>query len=156
MTNSRELKRKFQRNLRETEDLQRLIDERKRRTMLACYSCDSRHPIGNLTLVQVYFHVPPRGCNEGDYWQRGEIRFICPRTDEHNRLLFDTDDVPWPERERYENDPQAQFLRNYGHLFAQRINYHKGEDHPQPAWVNNYYLDQNRKRFGLVPQRNQG
>ena len=58
---------------------------------------------------------------EGDYWNDGELQFVCPETGIVNRLLFDNNDVPLEERGIYKNDPEQQFRRNYGKLFKEVV-----------------------------------
>ena len=127
------------------------IDERNKKKNIACEGCHKSHQIKSLTLIQTYWHVPPRGCTEGDYWNEGEMQFICPEMNVVNRLLFDNDDIPYEERQDYDNDPEEQFKRNYRSLFKEVI---EGDDNrPSRPWKNNYYVDQNRKKFGLVEKR---
>lgn len=154
-------------------DILKKIDERNKRKTIDCSSCDESHPINTLTLIQTYWYVPPHGCNEGDYWNEGEMQFVCPKTKVINRMLFDNSDVPWEKRREYENDPEAQFKKNYRPLFKRVIEVYehsdnmsgtrysigsrklKNEDVTNGHWVNNSYVDENRKEFGLVEKRKQ-
>jgi len=126
------------------------IDERNKRKKIDCEGCHKSHQIKNLVLIQTRWYTPPSGCTEGDYWNEGEMQFICPETNVINRLLFFNDDVPYGERRNYENDPEEQFRRNYKSLFKEIVE-SCGET-PEP-WKNNYYANQNRKKFGLVEKR---
>lgn len=128
-----------------------LIDARNSKRKVKCSSCNEFHKIGDLTAIQTYWYVAPHGCTEGDYWREGELQFICPETGTINRLLFNNYDVPWQERDKYDNDPQQQFKRNYKKLFREVIDAH--DDSTPEEWVNNDYVDQNRKKFGLVEKR---
>ena len=146
------------------------ISERNKRKRIACESCDKSHPIQSLTLIQTHWYTPPHGCTGGAYWNEGEMKFICPETRVINRLLFDNYDVPGIERNKYGNDPEAQFKRKYRQLFKEVLESYEGSDgsiryknkggeHIESRevtngkWVNNSDVDQNRRKFGLVEKR---
>lgn len=135
------------------------IDERNKRKKIDCQSCDKSHQIQSLTLIQTHWYTPPHGCTGGDHWNEGEMQFICPETEVLNRLLFDNYDVPWGERRKYENDPETQFKRNYKPLFKEVLEGYESSYKSRDGEitdgesVNNYYVDQNRKKFGLVEKR---
>ena len=154
----------------EESDILRKIDEKNKRKRISCESCDKSHPIQSLTLIQTYWYTSPHGCTGGDYWSKGEMEFICPETKVVNRILFNNYDVPWEKRDEYGNDPEEQFRRNYGELFKEILESHddsgnltryKNEDGEyiesheitNGQRVNNYYVDHNRKKFGLVEKR---
>ncbi len=127
------------------------IEERNARKMIKCASCDKPHQIRTLKSIQTHWYTSPHGCTGGDDWNEGELQFICPETGVRNRLLFDNDDVPWEERKDYENDPEAQFRVKYKKLFREvKDEYDKEESY---EFENNHYVDENRKRFGLVEKR---
>jgi len=124
------------------------IDKRNKKRRIQCGGCSNSHEIGNLTAIQTHWYTSPRGCTEGDYWNEGELQFVCPETGIINRLLFDNSDVPWEERRIYENDPEQQFKRNYKKRFKEVVDSY---DEKTPGkWVNNHYVDENRRKFGLV------
>lgn len=127
------------------------IKKREKQKTIQCASCDHEHKIGELTAIQTHWYVKPEGCSGGDYWNEGELQYICPETKTRNRLLFDNTDVPYENRYDYEHNAQAQFKNKYKHLFAQVIPEHE-EQTPRP-FVNNYYVDDNRKKFGLVERK---
>ena len=130
--------------------IHKLIDERNKKREINCESCDKSHKIKDLTLIQTHWYKEPRGHNEGAYWNEGEMQFICPETNVINRFLFDNYDVPYEKRELYENNPEEQFKRLYKHLFKEVLDRHeKTEDQS----LNNYYVDENRKKFGLVERK---
>jgi len=118
---------------------------------IKCGSCEDFHEIGSLTAIQTHWYTSPHGCTGGDYWNEGELQFICPETNVKNRLLFNNHDVPWEERRNCANNPEGQFKRNYKHLFLEVKDSH--DETTSGEWVNNLYVDQNRKRFGLVEKR---
>lgn len=127
------------------------INEARKRQYLPCEGCKRKHQIGTLTAVQTHGYIGPTGHSGGDYWVRSELLFICPTTSVRNRILFNNDDVPWEDRKNYENDPEAQFRRNYGPAFAEVLE--EKEERTGYPWKNNYYVDRNRKKFGLVEKR---
>ena len=155
-------------NTRITAILDRLTEldnqvEREKKVLLAdlatqrglleipCESCKGRHAIKDLVAIQTHWYTRPHGCTGGDYWNVGEMQFICPETGVRNRLLFNNDDVPWEDRRAYSNDPEAQFRRIYTPLFREVREEH--EENTPGKWVNNYHADRNRKVFGLVARR---
>ncbi|PIN95251.1 hypothetical protein COU53_00425 [Candidatus Pacearchaeota archaeon CG10_big_fil_rev_8_21_14_0_10_30_48] len=146
------LEEKLKRIRKEERETLSKIDRRNKKRAIKCQSCTTTHRIADIILIQTHFYVQPHGCTGGDYWLPGEIQFVCPQTNMVNRLLFDNDNVPWEKRENYENDPQQQFKRTYGHLFREVVDVNKGEE-SERKWVNNYYLDNHREEFGLVAKR---
>jgi len=160
-------------NLRgEEEKILGQIAARNSRKKIGCESCGKRHQISTLTLIQTHWYTPPSGCMEGDYWREGEIQFVCPTAKVANRLMFDNYDVPWEKRRNFENNPEEQFKRKYKPLFREVIEshehsvsgeranyYHKDgreldeSEVPNDRRVNNYYVDERRKSFGLVEKR---
>ena len=101
--------------------------------------------------IQTHWYTPPRGCTEGDYWNEGELQFVCPETGIINRLLFSNYDVPYEERMDFDNNPGKQFKRNYKKLFRE---VKESYDRTTPdKLVNNFYIDKNRRKFGLVKKR---
>ena len=123
------------------------IHETRKRQRIEC-SCGKFHPIGKLTAIQTHWYTSPHGCTGGDYWSTGELQFICPTTEERNRLLFDNNNRSWKDRNKFEYDPEKQFSRYYKDCFANVVDEHGGKR--QHRSVINRYVDQNRKRFRLV------
>ncbi|MEK6819638.1 MAG: hypothetical protein AABY03_00365 [Nanoarchaeota archaeon] len=160
------------------------IDESRARKKIECAAknCGKLHTVNKLTLIQTHWYVSPRECTEGDYWTEGELRFICPDTKTVNRIMIDNYDVPYEDRDKLENDPESQFRYNYNSLFKEVIDVHKhgstsygggyetwsrGDEKKDMSpeevaelangtLVNNYYVDRNRKKFGLVERRKSG
>lgn len=116
-----------------------------------CCGCEDSYRVRELVAIQSHSYNPPYGCTGGDYWSEGELQFVCPETGVVNRLLFDDHDVPYEERRKYENNPDSQFKKNYKRLFMEVEKSH-GRSTPN-GWVNNYYVDKNRRKFGLVEKR---
>lgn len=129
--------------------LEKKREKLQERLEIKCACCENEmHKIEDLTVIQTYWYVRPFGCTGGDYWNKGEVNFICPKTGYRNRLLFDTHDVPYDKRQNYAHNPEMQFQDKYMGLFKEQKDTH-GEEKKIP-WVNNYYVDRNRAKFGLV------
>jgi|SRR3989344_165605 len=139
-------------NLEEEKDkIRERIKERDKKRKIECASCESYHKIEELTAIQTHWYHEPHGCAEGDYWSEGELQFVCPTTNVRNRLLFDDDDLPWEER-KDGNPTEKQFRYRYGSLFREVKEEHENDSfHSRGKYkfVNNYYVDKNRKKFGL-------
>lgn len=127
------------------------IEKRNKRKKIKCACCDDFYTIEKLTVIQTHWYTPPSGCTDGDYWNQGELQFVCPVTEIRNRLLFNNYDVPWKEREKCENNPEKQFKINYKSLFKEVIDSY--DERQSGKSVNNVYVDENRKKFGLVEKR---
>lgn len=128
------------------------IAERNKKKSIDCEGCSKSHQIQDLTLIQTHLYVSPRGCTEGDYWNEGEMQFICPETEIINRMLFNNHDVHWEERKKYANNSEEQFRRNYKPLFKEvREVYEESKFRT----VDNTYVDKNRGKFGLVKKRDE-
>lgn len=133
------------------DELNSRLDKQRSLLTIKCVSCGKNHAIADLTAIQTHWYTEPNGCTGGDYWNTGEIQFICPKTEVRNRLSFDNYDVPWDERREYKNNPSDQFNRIYKSLFKDVIKeYEKNHQHD---WVNNEFVDKNRAMFGLVERR---
>ncbi len=127
------------------------IDKENKRKDIYCTCCNTPHKIENISLIQTHWYTQPYGCNEGDYWQEGEVQFVCPKTQIRNRLLFDTFNIPWNERKDYNKNSELQFKSKYKRLFKEVIDRH--EKPKGYNFVNNFYVNNNRSLFGLVEKK---
>lgn len=118
---------------------------------IRCGSCEDSHKIEDLSAIQTYWYTQPHGCTGGDYWSEGELQYVCPENGVRNRLLFDNNDIPHEERKQFNNNPEKQFSSMYKGLFKAVEDIY-GES-GAGEWVNNHYVDRNRKKFGLVEKR---
>lgn len=50
--------------------------------------CQKRARIGNLIYIQTNYYVEPHGCMGGDYWRKGEGKYVCPFCGTINRLSY--------------------------------------------------------------------
>lgn len=114
--------------------------------------CGVSHQFKNCVVVRTHWYVQPYSCSGGDYWNEGKFHIICPDTGNHNRMLFDTYDVEWSERKKYENDPEEQFRRLYIWTKCFKAVEEMHDDKQYSFW-NNYHLDKNRKRYSLVEKK---
>lgn len=131
---------------KERKKIETKIEKRNSNKTIKC-SCEEMHKIKDLDLIQTYWYEEPYSCNAGDHWIAGELQFVCPKTGMRNRLLFNNYDVSYENRDKYEFDPASQFSRNYKRLFKSVTDDKSRKDTP---FRNNYYVDQHRKKFGLV------
>ena len=127
------------------------IDERNKKRIIQCGGCSNSHEIGNLEAIQTHWYTEPHGCTGGDYWNEGELQFVCPETGIINRLLFNNNDIPYEERKIYDNDAEQQFKRKYKKLFKKIVDNYDKEIYAKR--VNNDYVDKSRGKFGLVEKR---
>jgi hypothetical protein len=123
------------------------IDKRNSEKNIKCAACSDNHKISDLEAVQTHHYIGPDGCCGGDYWLEGEMQFVCPTTGIVNRLLFDNNDVPWPQRENIGHNPEEQFKLAYKKLFKSVADVYEAL---KGSWVNNFYVDNHRKEFELV------
>lgn len=133
------------------ETLNRMLATARSKRLMKCPACGRSHQIRKLDLIQTEWYTPPSGCTGGDYWNDGEMQFVCPATAARVRILFNNHDVPWGERNVFANDPQEQFRRMYRELFKSftRIR----DDELKGPWINSHDVDNNRKRYELVEKR---
>lgn len=117
------------------------IENTKAGQKIRCACCQKLYAIGSLTAIQTYW------IDEDCDSHRGELQFLCPKTGIRNRLMFDNNDVPWPERNEYRNNPEDQFILKYSSLFGETK---KVSGKQSLNFVNNYFVDENRAKFGLV------
>jgi len=135
-----------------TSDLQDKLEEAKAKLSIKCESCKKFHRIKDLVVIQTHWYTSPYGCTGGDYWSQGELHFICPVTKVRNRIMFDNYDVEWRERQEFKHNPDKQFNRYYKDLFKEVL---KEFDNDMGKYINdnNYYVDENRKKFDLVEKK---
>ncbi len=129
-------------------ELKERIAKRNKKRKIQCGGCNGYHQIQDLVAIQSHGYIPPSGEIGGDYWVETELRFVCPTTQVTNRLLFTNDN---PNGKKGGIDPEAQFRYQYRSLFREVREVHS--EQIQGRWVNNYYVDRNRREFGLVEKR---
>ena len=80
-------------------------------------------------------------------WYEGEIYIKCPETLRFNRCYFNS--PYWPNYDKFDYDADMQFKAIYKPLFKSLT---QGEDNKKlnyNLWSNNYYFDENHKKFDL-------
>ena len=135
-------------------------EREKANLTIKCKACNGLHKIKDLTAIQTFWYERPHGCMGGDYWVDGELDFLCPDYPyARNRILFmESYKIPWGERSNFKYNAQEQFKRKYSGLFKEVLD---GRDDTVDkegvtrkwqdlGFWNNEYVDQNRKKFGLV------
>lgn len=128
--------------------LRKGLDEARSRLTIVCVACSIKEQIKNIVVIQTLWYDPPRGCTEGACWNYGELNYICPHCHYRNRFLFNNYTTPYEHRNKFEYDPEQQFKRYYKHLFK---DVEEIEDTKLvSSFYNNYYVDENREKFGLV------
>jgi len=138
--------------LRQNEqDILSRIRQRDRSKTIGCACCKKLHRISEVKAIQTHHYIEAHGCTQGDYWNPGELQFICPKTGVINRLLFVSCNIPSEERDVYENDAERQFKDRYRSLFLEVEDSYKTQ--VGAIWMNNHYVDNNRAKFGLVAKK---
>lgn len=118
----------------EVEKAKQAIVNARARKRIRCASCKDSHAINQLDAIQTHWYTSPHGCMGGDYWNAGEIHFICPNTGVRNRILFHGN-----------IDVERKFRSMYGRLFKHvEKEYEDGQGY---SFVNNY-LDPERFDLG--------
>ena len=123
---------KYQQQIEELHE--KIATIRKNRT-IRCASCKQDHAIKDLVAIQTHWYVSPTGCTGGDYWQEGELQFICPETNVINRLLF-----------QQKSEAENKFRSIYKSLFKEVIQNHGKTEQP---WINNFFVDKNMDAFEI-------
>ena len=127
------------------------LNQMRSRQKIKCASCGKYHTIKDLDAIQTHWYTEPSGCTEGDYWNLGDLWFVCPVTRVCNRILLRNFDVPWEDRSKYEFNPTDQFRHMYKDVFKSVTDTHREHEHYKT--VNNDYVDVHRAKFGLVEKR---
>jgi hypothetical protein len=88
----------------EQAEIRAALDDKARNTRVACESsvlgkgCGKRTRVRDLVYIQTHWYIHPYGCTEGDYWNKGEGQFDCPKCGNRNRLY---------------NRPEVEALRRF-------------------------------------------
>jgi hypothetical protein len=93
MSKRNELETKLASLQKEVEETKNLLTEEKKKILIECIGgtpygkgCGRKIQVKNLVYIQTHWYTPPHGCTGGDYWNKGEGRFICPHCGIKNRL----------------------------------------------------------------------
>lgn len=129
--------------------------EARSRLKFPC-ACGIYHAIKDCVVIQTHWYTRPHGCCGGDYWNEGELQIVCPANNKlRNRVMFPSySKVEWENRNKYAYSAEQQFSRIYKKLFKLvRDEYTKSDrsifDELETKDYNNYYFDNNHKKFGL-------
>lgn len=135
----------------ELEDAQQELKNARCNQKFRC-ACGALHRIVDCVAIEVEDYVGPYGCTGGDYYVYGELQVVCPNNETlRNRLLYhSTWQVYWDDRNTYEFSAEKQFNSMYLYSFKKRQRESRDERQQAPVdCVNNYYVDENRKKFGI-------
>lgn len=66
--------------------------QQKTETRLVC-KCGHLQKVCESTHVQTMWYTRPRGCNEGDYWNHGEVQVPCNECGVRMRLAFKCEEI---------------------------------------------------------------
>lgn len=106
-------KSKLQREKEELEkklgQLQEKINEENSRKKATCYKCKKKIQLRRLIYIQTYWYTRPHGCTEGDYWNVGEAKWICPHCRYMNRML----DRDWAGNQGWMSEHSSQFAAEF-------------------------------------------
>lgn len=125
------------------------LNKQRANKTFVCEACGSRHKIKECTAIQTHWYVSPSGCMDGDYWCDGEIHIVCPSTKIRNRILFETPNIDWAQRDSYEWNLDMQFKYLYSKLFKELVNEYE-KNSISGKWINNFCFDKNHEKFDLT------
>ncbi len=84
-----EIEKKIEKSNHKIEELKLRINELRgeikefiKRQYIFCLSCQKNSRFGSWIFIQERYYVPPRSCNDGDYWNNSEVDvcdLICPK-----------------------------------------------------------------------------
>ncbi len=125
------------------------LEEARGNLTIRC-NCGGYHKIRQMKAIQDYYYVEPHGCTGGDYWSQTTLSFLCPKDESYEqRMLFDNYDVEYELRSHFDHNPEMQFKRWYKELFREVVD-GRDKEYDRMNFINSYYVDKNRKKFGLV------
>lgn len=131
-------------------ELARALNDERSRKKFKCECCGGMHAFRDCVAIQTHWYESPSGCMGGDNWHSGELQIICPVTNNKNRLLWPSHyTMDYSVRRDIKYNAELQFKWKYGDLFKETV---QDYDKDRRPWINNTYIDENRKRFGLHVQ----
>jgi hypothetical protein len=128
-------------------NLREQLGTKKANTMFRCVACKGIHKISSCD-AYAPMHYNSAAYEEG--WEHSEeLWAICPKTGIANRFLIHDD---YDTRIAHKGAGRA-FYWEYQDKFksltsTMRGSYTRGDEH-KLEWINNDYIDKNRKKFGL-------
>jgi hypothetical protein len=145
---TREAVRRIEFQLEQAREAVRRFEDKlrtnKANRMFRCEACKKLHKISSCDVFE------PLHYNNGAYeegWESdNELWAVCPTTGIGNRFLFDDYNTPRNQR------VGTKFFWEYRDLFKSLTtlmrNSQRAPEH-QIRFINNYYIDSHRERFGL-------
>jgi hypothetical protein len=130
----------------ERQQLLALRDTKRANQKFRC-GCGALHAIKDCAALSHKFYTPPSGCTGGDYWSYSELHVICPVTDAKNRFMYESRyRTEYNLRNDFKHNAELQFNHMYLKLFKSVTDDYNTD---KRGWWNNYYVDQNHKKFGI-------
>ena len=122
------------------ESLEKEQAEFRGRKKFLCAVCNEMHSITSCEakMFPVVRHVE---------YNRGAIYIKCPKEGKYNRCVFDTS---YENRCGWIRSTEDQFYSIYTPLFKSFTVSAENKPLQVSMWENNYYFDQNHKKFDLV------
>jgi len=133
------------------------IADLRRQLTIPCASCGAIHPIGEMAYIQIVYYREPYGCTGGDYEYNSDgSEFVCPTCGTHNNISFikSRHSVPWEQRDKFDNNPEAQFQRMYKRLFREVVEVRDSERRGDWGaitykWCHNTWVEEHLEDFEL-------
>lgn len=78
----KELEQLVEKAARLRDSIYKLVVARVRRVVIKCSLCRKGTQLSNRSFLQDWWYTSPRGCNEGDYWNKTETslcHIFCPK-----------------------------------------------------------------------------
>ncbi len=139
----------LEKQLSDLRNLQKSKDANKK---FLC-GCGQYHAIKSCNAIQSY------QWDESDKeYVETELQIECPKSNIINRLLYNShNDIEWPRRYELKHNAEKQFKVRYLNLFKKWhswfpdlfSNNSRYFNSNSSQYFNNYYIDQNHKKFGI-------
>ena len=126
--------------------LEQQLDTKKASTMFRCVGCKGTHKISSCDAYEPLHYN--NGAYEEGWCSDGELWAVCPKTGVANRFLFNDN---YDLRKERKVAGYAFFLaynNKFKSVTTTMRRSTRGDEH-DIRWINNYYIDKNRKKFGL-------
>ena len=138
-----DLKAKLEEAKATVQAIEQQLGTKKANKMFRCVACSGIHKISSCDAWEP-FHYNNAAYEEG--WESDhELWAVCPKTGVANRFLFrDEYDV-----RRAKKDAGRAFFWDYHDKLKTVTKTMCGRDAHDIHWINNFYIDANRKKFDL-------
>ncbi len=127
------------------ENLLKELEVKRSNQTIKC-GCGRSHKIKDCHLIQTHWYERPHGCSGGDTWHQGEMQFVCPDTDNKNRLYFPQNDIPYEKRGDFKYSAEQQFQRIFKRLFKSVT---EDYDTDKRKWWLNEWINNHHEQYGI-------